>query len=129
MKGQELAADAALIAALATGATRQEAATRAGLSKTTVYRRLADPAFRRRVSAAWSELIDAAVGRLADATTEACQTLRDLLGADSESVRLAAARGILELAHKYHESAELAERIAVLEERFGQPEGPRRWAG
>ncbi len=72
--GDRKSADAALIAALATGATRQEAAKAAGISETTVYRRLADPAFRRRVNDARSELIDAAVGRLADATTEACTT-------------------------------------------------------
>ncbi len=81
--GDRKSADAALIAALVTGATRQEAAKAAGVGESTVYRRLADPAFRRRVSAARSELIDAAVGRLADATTEACQTLRR--GASSSS--------------------------------------------
>ncbi len=95
MTGSERkSADALLIAALATGAARQEAAKTAGISEAIVYRRLADSAFRRRVSAARAELIDAAVGRLA------------------------AARGILEL----------AKRIAALEERIGHQEG-RRWAG
>ena len=56
-----------------------------------------------------------AVGILTAAGTEAARTLRRLLKADSEQVRLAAAKGILELGPKLRESTELTERIEVLE--------------
>ena len=116
-------ADAALVAALAGGATVGQAATVAGVGERTAYRRLAEPDFRRDMTYARDELLTQTVGRLAEAGTEAVATLRGLLGAESESVRLGACRAILELGAKLRESEELAERLAVVEARqgFGLP--------
>jgi hypothetical protein len=47
--------------------------------------------------------------------TEAADTLRALLRAKSRSVRLGAARAILELGTRLRESVELEQRIAALE--------------
>ena len=53
---------------------------------------------------------------MADAAGEAAATLRGLLGARNELVRLGAARAILELGVRLREAGELAERIAILED-------------
>ena len=108
-------ADDALTVALAVGATVQEAARKAGIGERTVYRRLADPAFRRRVAELRGEMIGRALGKMADGMTAAADTLRKLLKAEGESVRLGAARSILELGNKLRESVELEERLCALE--------------
>jgi len=108
---------AALITALAGGATVQEAARQAGVSEATAYRRLRDAGFCQQLAEARSAMIGRAVGVLARVSTAAAATLAGLLRAESESVRLGAARSILELATKMRESEELEQRIAALEER------------
>ena len=107
-----------LLLTLACGASVDSAARECGVSPRTVYRRLELPAFRRQVTEARSELLARAVGTLADASTAAASKLKDLLEAESETVRLGACRAILELGTKLRESEELAGRIAALEERI-----------
>jgi hypothetical protein len=109
--------DAGLVTALAGGQTIRDAARASGVSEATVYRRLEDPAFRQQVAEARGKLIDGALGQLADASTQAVTTLRALLGAEGELVRLGSARAILELGHKLRESVEMEARIAALEQR------------
>jgi len=119
-----------LLAALAGGATHQEAATQAGVSLRTVYRRLENAAFRRQLAGARGDLIKRAIGRLAAACSAAAATLAMLLRADSESVRLAAAKPILELAVRMRESEELEARISVLEDQHAAAattKGARAW--
>ncbi|HEY1378985.1 MAG TPA: hypothetical protein VGF55_19445 [Gemmataceae bacterium] len=111
-------ADDALAVALAAGRTVRDAATAAGVGERTATRRTADPAFQRRVVALRGEMVKAALGRMTDGMTEAADTLRALLHATSESVRLGAARALVELACKLRESADLAERVEVLEQRI-----------
>jgi HEAT repeat protein len=94
------------------------AAETAGVSERTATRRWADPEFRRRVSVLRGELVGQALGRLADAMTSAANVLRQLLAAESENVRLGAARSLLELGVKLRESVELEERLQSLEERM-----------
>jgi hypothetical protein len=112
--------DAALVLALAAGQTARDAARSAGVGERTATRRLADPAFRRRVEALRADLVRQAAGRLVEGMTQAADTLRSLLEARSEAVRLGAARTILELAPRLREAAELEERLRALEERLGQ---------
>jgi hypothetical protein len=69
-------------------------------------------------------MVDAAVGKLANASTRAVRTLTNLLTAESESVRLGAARSILELGAKLRESAELEQRISELEYRSYGTQSP-----
>jgi len=107
--------DDALVLGLASGATVRRAARKAGVAERTAGRRLADPDFRRRVHEARAALFERAIGRLARAATKAADTLAALLDADSESVRLGAARALLELGSKLHESVTLENRIAELE--------------
>lgn len=106
-----------VLLALAAGLTVHGAAERAGCSQRTVYRYLANADFQRRLTEARGEMVGRALGRLADAMTEAADTLRSLLAAESEAVRLGAARSTLELGSRLRESVELEKRISALEER------------
>lgn len=108
--------DDAFVIAYASGTSLREAARTAGISESTAYRRLKDPAFRRRVSEIRTSFLNEAVGRLCEAANKAVSTLEALLNARSESVRLNAARAILELGPKLREQTELEERITALEQ-------------
>jgi hypothetical protein len=101
--------------AIASGTSIKEAALSARISESTAYRRLKDPAFRRRVSEIRTSYLNEAVGRLSEAANEAVWTLKALLASSSDSVRLSASRAILELGTKLREQAELEERITALE--------------
>jgi hypothetical protein len=84
-----------------------------------VQRRLADPAFRQGLEKLRTEMVQRAVGMLTAAAFEAVKTLLGLLdAANPGSVRLGAARAILELGMKLREYAELAERIGAVEARL-----------
>ena len=87
----------------------------AGVSERTAARRWADPAFRRRVAELRQDMVGRCVGRMADGMAEAADTLRKLLTAETESVRLSAARAMLELGVRVRDAVELGERVAELE--------------
>ena len=113
--------DAALIAALAWGATIESAAQKANVSERTVYRRLTDPAFQERLTNLRSETLQRAAAILTAASLEAVKTLVALQNPSvPAAVRLGAARSILEFGAKLRESAELERRIAALEQRHSQ---------
>jgi hypothetical protein len=101
---------------LAAGLTVEAAAHKAGISPRTAHRRLAEPDFRRRVTQARAAMVERALGKLADGAAEAVDTLRKLMHkAKAESVRLAAARAMLELGNRLREAVELEQRLAALE--------------
>lgn len=100
---------------LAKGETVAAAADAAGVNERTVRRWLADDEFAARVGELRSTMIDNAVGQLADAAGEAVQTLREMLAAESEPVRVRAARAILAAVVVLRESVELEDRLAELE--------------
>lgn len=110
-------ADELIVAALASGHTLQEAAKAAGVSPRTVSRRLADPAFKQRIHTLRAEMIGRALGRMADGMSDAAGTLRKLLKAKAESVRLGACRAMLELGVKLREAVEFEARLTALEQR------------
>lgn len=107
--------EATLAAALAGGASIREAAVIAGVSERTAHRRWSDPNFRQRVNEAWSEVVRQAVGKLGDASTRAAAVLSELLNADSETVRLSAARSILDHTVRLSEFANVEQRLTNLE--------------
>jgi hypothetical protein len=118
MAGRRRKADDALVLALACGATPESAAQKAGFGLRTVYRRLAEPAFRAQVTEVRAELVRRVAGMLTAAGLGAIKTLATLQeSAVSESVRLGAARAIIELGCKVREAVELAERLAAVEAR------------
>src|SRR5437868_9675497 len=85
--------DELIIAALAAGASYEEAGKAARVSKSTVRRRMTDPNFRAEVSQARHDLVETLRARLIRAAPSAIERLERLSAdAESESVRLSAAR-------------------------------------
>ena len=128
--GDRKNADLTLVLAVAAGFTNKQAAEQAGVSESTVYRRLRDPAFKQQVAEARATTIEQTSARLTAAGLLAVQALLQSLNAESESVKLAAAKAILEQGVRLRESFELEVRIAQLEQQLAnQPQGGRRWVG
>jgi len=112
-------ADSPLLLALACGASAEQAARQTGLSESTVYRRLRDPAFRQELQAVRDDMVRRSAGMLTAAAGEAVKTLVALMApAVPAPTRLGAARAVLEIGIKVREVSELAERVAALEERL-----------
>jgi AcrR family transcriptional regulator len=123
-------ADEALAVALAAGRTVADAATAAGVSESTAYRRLRDPEFRARVTELRDEMVSRAAGRLADSMTEAADVLRALLADADPHLRHKAAVKLIELGVKVTELADLERRVEDLEQRFADPNqnsGGKQW--
>ena len=123
-------ADFAIVAALAGGDTVAGAAKHAKVAERTVYRRLEDPAFRQQVTAARSEMVARALGGLSAASVTAVRTLLLLMQpTEASSVRLGAAKAVLEIGTRLRESVDLEERIAELEaqQRAREEGGFRPW--
>lgn len=116
-------ADDLLAAALAAGKTAREAATAAGVAERTVFRRLADDPFRRRVSEHRAAMLGTAAGRLADTMTSAADVLRGLLGDPDPDVRHRAAVKVIELGAKLAELTDIERRLSELEATANTPMG------
>ena len=124
--GSRKTADFRLVAALASGATYEDAAEAADVSERTVYRRMSDPEFRSHLYAARARYLNIALGTLADASTELVTMLLEMArGAESENVRLGAIRTALEASHRLREATEIGDRIAALEDRLRIVSQPR----
>jgi hypothetical protein len=83
---------------------------------------LADPNFAQRVEKARADALSAAMGALNCASVLAAKTLRKLLTSESDQVKLAAAKAILETGPRVREIVELETRIRLLEEsKDGRP--------
>ncbi len=106
-----------LLLALACGATVEAAARQCGLSDRTVYRRLQDPEFQKKLENVRADMIQRSAGMLTAAAGEAVRTLL-ALQKDSipAAVRLGAARAVLEVGMKLRQMVELEQRLAELEE-------------
>jgi predicted transcriptional regulator len=118
-KGRENSDDAVILA-LASGRTVRETSDETLVSQRTIFRRLGDPEFVRRVNEARAEMFSQAVGRLAAITGKAATRLEELFQSESDSVALGACRAVLELGAKLRETVELEQRIAELERRSEQ---------
>jgi hypothetical protein len=123
------ARDDALIAALAAGATYAEAAPVAKLSERQVYRKMAEPPFRRKVEGLRNALMAFALGRLCTHMREAADKIlliarsrrKNENGEDVElgvawQTQLTAARAMLELPLKINEHISLEPRLREVEE-------------
>jgi hypothetical protein len=117
-------ADGKLLLALACGATAEAAARQAGVSESTVRRRLRDDAFVRKLHKVRAEMHLRVADQLTAASTEGVRTMVQLMKeTNSGSVRLGAARSVVELSTKVRETADLAIRLAELEQRLEQADG------
>lgn len=68
------------------------------------------------VEAYRSELLASSAGKLADAMTDAVQTLKDLLNSKSEKIRLGASRSLIDSCLKVCELTRLEGRLSLLEQ-------------
>ena len=106
-----------LLLALACGATVEAAARQCGLSDRTVYRRLKDAEFKRRLEGVRADMVQRSAGMLTAAAGEAVRTLLALQKESAPAaVRLGAARAVLEIGVKLRQLVELEVRLAELEE-------------
>lgn len=113
-------ADDQLLLSLATGATVEAAAAQAQVSESTVYRRLSDPDFAERLTQMRSAMVRRAMDLLTTAAAQAVQTLVDLQDEKAPpTVRLGAARAVLELGSKLRTEGELAARLEAAERALG----------
>ncbi|VTU02526.1 Phage protein OS=Acetonema longum DSM 6540 GN=ALO_17461 PE=4 SV=1 [Gemmataceae bacterium] len=117
----------ALLLALACGATVEAAARQCGLTDRTIYRRLSEPAFKDRLQALRTDMVARAAGMLTAAAGEAVRTLLQLQKDAPATVRLGAAKAVLEVGMKLREVVDLEARMAALEARLAEQDksGPR----
>jgi hypothetical protein len=102
--------------ALACGATVENAASSAGVSAATAYRRLKEPDFQEELRKTKADMVTRTAAMLNAAAGEAVKTLLALQKETTPAAaRLGAARAVLELGIRLRESAELYERIGALE--------------
>jgi hypothetical protein len=106
--------DAAL-SALLRNASIAEAAKACGLGESTLYRYLAEPDFKARLSEARKACLGEAIEEIQGAAMIAVQTLTRNMVSGNPAVEVRAAVSVLELAVKARESMELSDRIAQLE--------------
>jgi hypothetical protein len=110
-------ANEVLVTALACGASQESAAHQAGVSRSTVQRRLANPEFCRQLDAFRADLVQRTAAALTAAGLEFVKTLVGLTSAGTPpATRLGAARAGLELGVKFREFTSLEGRMAALEE-------------
>jgi len=105
------------ITALLTAPTIQEAAKISGVGEVTLWRWLQIPEFEKAYKEAKKLAVSQAIARLQQITGEAVETLRRIMN-DSESpasVRVAAAKTIIEQAIKSVELEDLVQRVDELE--------------
>ncbi len=124
--------DDALVLALACGATVEAAARQCDLSERTVYKRLAEPEFQKRVKLVRADMVRRSAGLLSAASREAVWTLLVLMKDTAPpATRLGAAKSVLEIGLKIRELAELEAEVRELEEKVNAlgppPGGGRRW--
>ena len=116
--------DGALIAALALGASYEEAAEQAGCSRRTVARRMADQEFRQRVDELSAEPVSRARWVLNAALPAAAEQLVDMATAPASItvrpayVHLRALTVLLDKALTAYELGVLEGRVSKLEERL-----------
>ena len=98
-----LQGDDQLFQALVSGCHIENAASIAGISVRTAYRRLADPTFKVQLQDARQSLRESILAKLSDAGHDAVGTLCELMeNAEDEGVRLRAAKAVLDSLRGFH---------------------------
>jgi hypothetical protein len=119
------AKDEQLALCLARGLTVAAAAAEASVSQRTIYRRLAENDFARRVEELRCSLVEVAVRRLSEHMAAAADKVAALMGSANDAVALGAAKAVLDLGMKAHEQRCVIQRLEALErtERQGREGG------
>ena len=108
--------DAPLAMALASGCSVKQAATEAGVSERTAFRRLNDLSFRKHVHEIRRVALEEAISKLSAAGSSAVDAMLSLMTSDvPPSTRLAAARAVLEFGCRLRETNDFETRLSELE--------------
>jgi len=121
--GRKSHLDGLLTMGLAAGKTVAQVAVEVGVSERTIQRRMERPEFRQNVTDLRGRMVDRVSGRLADAAAAAMERLYLLLEADSEAVRLGAARTILDQMLRVRDLVEFESRLRRMEGRCAEKLG------
>lgn len=111
---------------LAAGLRVAATAKAAGVGARTIGTWQMDPEFRRLVASIRDRLTDRAVGLLSRNVATAARRLAQLVRSENEGIALRAALGLLDVAARYRDRADLEERVAQLEARLAESKGWRR---
>ena len=116
------------VQALITAKSIGDAAQAASVGERTLFRWLAEPAFRAALSQAEGDLLDAATRRLLGLQGQAIETFESVLAdaAASQAVRLRAAQAVLDYLLKLRELRNVESRLVALEVAFAQQQGGQR---
>ena len=112
-----------LALALASGMSVPAAAAEAQVCERTVRRRLKNPAFRRLVARLRGQMLEAALGRLAENMTRAADKVARLVDSGNEAVALRAARTLMTVGLRLRDSVELADRVHEMERDLARIKG------
>lgn len=108
------------LSALLSHNTIRDAATESGLSEATFYRLLKEPDFKSEYRTRRREVVEASIGSIQQATTEAIETLRRNLNCGNKNVEVRAAAIILDNALRGVELTDILERLEDLENGFNK---------
>ena len=126
MADSRRSADDVLALALASGKRMGDAALEANVSTRTASRRLQEPDFVSRIRQLRAAMLDAVVGRLAERSCAAADSLAGLLDSPDDKLVFKTAKTVVELAFKGREILDVEQRIAALEAAVDQQkEGAR----
>ncbi len=116
------------LAALLNNPTVRDAAAEAKVSEATLYRYMRESVFAERLREARRGAVEHLSARLQAKSADAARVLSDIAEDDSKpaSVRVAAARAIIEHTLKAFELGDLGERLKVLEAALEKQKGNRR---
>lgn len=106
----------AVIEAIARGCSKAEAGRLAGVARSTVDNILNEPGIPEAIDEFRRTVLVGAANKLAGAAQEAADKLRALLNEESPSIRLSAAKGILDTCCRVHELIVFDSRLQRLEE-------------
>jgi hypothetical protein len=115
--------DEGLAIAFAAGADAASAARHARCSERTARRRWAEENFRRKVEEMRAEMVGKAVGRLSSVGVLAVDTLHNLLTDRSSTVKLGAARAVLEYMLRGHDEIGVLKQIEALRRELAEMRG------
>ncbi|MHB1407792.1 MAG: phBC6A51 family helix-turn-helix protein [Desulfitobacteriaceae bacterium] len=110
-----------LIAALLTEPSMSEAAKKAGISQSTLFRWHQDPEFHERYREARRQAVSHAITRLQQASTQAVNTLQEIMESNDApaAAKVSAAKIVLEMSVRAVEMEDLEARIETLEKTAG----------
>lgn len=115
-RGKRLRREADAIAALLSEPTIAAAARKAGVGESTLLRWMATASFRAEYRAARRQVVEQAVARLQQATSDAVDCLQRNLTCGIPAVEVGAARTVLDQAIRAVELIDLADRVDALEQ-------------